>query len=162
MGIREERVRGRNDRSKVPPSVEEIEKAVASACAAETATPAKSCTEAAMVNPAILERILNDIRSELKELRSATDISWEVYRADKRARRFVERTLHVLIEACLDAAQHIISDDGFREPTSYRDAFAVLAENNVIPAESLERFENMAAFRNLPKNPPRPPFKKGG
>lgn len=102
-----------------------------------------------MVNPAILERILNDIRSELKELRSATDISWEVYRADKRARRFVERTLHVLIEACLDAAQHIISDDGFREPTSYRDAFAVLAENNVIPAESLERFENMAAFRNL-------------
>lgn len=102
-----------------------------------------------MVNQAIIERILNDIRTELKELRSATDISWEVYRTDKRARRFVERTLHVLVEACLDAAQHIISDDGLREPTSYRDAFAVLAENKVIPPESLERFENMAAFRNL-------------
>lgn len=36
MGIREERVRGRNDRSKAPPSVEEIEKAVTSACAADS------------------------------------------------------------------------------------------------------------------------------
>ncbi len=35
-----------------------------------------------MVNPAILERILDDIRSEAKELRSATDISWEVRRTD--------------------------------------------------------------------------------
>jgi predicted nucleotidyltransferase len=36
MKVREKRFRGRNDRSKVPPSVEEIEKAVTAVCAADT------------------------------------------------------------------------------------------------------------------------------
>ncbi len=63
--------------------------------------------------------------------------------------RFVERTLHILIEACIDVAQHIISDEQFREPTSYRDTFAVLAENGIIQADNLSRMENMSSFRNL-------------
>ena len=36
-----------------------------------------------------------------------------------------------------------------REPSSYRDTFTVLAENGVLPPGDLERFENMASFRNL-------------
>jgi uncharacterized protein YutE (UPF0331/DUF86 family) len=66
-----------------------------------------------------------------------------------RTRRFVERTLHILIEACIDVAQHIISDEGFREPSTYRDSFVVLAEEKIIPADLLSRLEQMAAFRNL-------------
>lgn len=83
-----------------------------------------------MVDRLLIERILSDIRSNTQDLRQATDITWEVYKVDKRVRRFVERTLHILIEACIDIAQHIISDEKFREPDSYRDTvvtpFAVL------------------------------------
>lgn len=57
--------------------------------------------------------------------------------------------MHILVEACIDAAQHIISDQGYREPGSYREAFVVLAEEQVIPRELLPRWEQMAAFRNL-------------
>ena len=57
--------------------------------------------------------------------------------------------MHIIIEACIDIAQHIISDEGFREPSSYRDTFAVLAEHGVLRKEDLERFENIASFRNL-------------
>jgi uncharacterized protein YutE (UPF0331/DUF86 family) len=57
--------------------------------------------------------------------------------------------LHVLIEACIDVAQHIISDEHFREPASYRDAFVVLGEQGVIHPDDLPRFEQMTAFRNL-------------
>jgi hypothetical protein len=85
-----------------------------------------------MVNRVLLERILGDIKANVRDMRNAVDITWDVYRTDKRARRFVERTLHIMIEACIDVAQHVISDEGFREPSSYRDAFAVLAEHGIL------------------------------
>ena len=102
-----------------------------------------------MVDVVLVEKILGDIKSNVSELRQATDITWDIYRTDKRSRRFVERTLHILIEACIDVAQHIISDEQLREPTSYRDTFAVLAESGIIQPEDLTRMENMASFRNL-------------
>ena len=102
-----------------------------------------------MVDRILLERILADIKSNVKELKDAKDITWNVYRTDIRSRRFIERTLHITIEGCIDAAQHIISDELMREPTSYRDTFAVLAENKVLMPEDLSRFENIASFRNL-------------
>ncbi|MBW1699824.1 MAG: DUF86 domain-containing protein [Deltaproteobacteria bacterium] len=102
-----------------------------------------------MVNRVLVERILTDIKSNLQDLKNASDITWEVYVLDKRARRFVERTLHIMIEACIDIAQHIISDRQLREPANYRDTFVVLAENGIIDVKDLKRFENMASFRNL-------------
>lgn len=102
-----------------------------------------------MVNIVLVERILNDIKAHLTDLRAAEDITWERYRTDVRARRFVERTLHILIEACIDAAQHLIADENMREPTSYRDTFAVLAEQKILQPDDLPRFEAMASFRNL-------------
>ena len=66
-----------------------------------------------------------------------------------RSRRFVERTLHILVEAVIDVGQHIISDENLREPVSYRDTFVVLAENKIIKTENLKTYEKMAAFRNL-------------
>jgi len=102
-----------------------------------------------MVDVVLVEKILGDIKSNVSELRQATDITWNIYRTDKRSRRFVERTLHILIEACIDVAQHIISDEQLREPTSYRDTFAVLAESGIVQPEDLTRMENMASFRNL-------------
>ncbi len=102
-----------------------------------------------MVNQVLIERIVGDIKANVRDLRNAKDITWDVYKTDKRARRFVERTLHIIIEACIDIAQHIISDEGLREPSSYRDTFAVLAEHGILQKEDLERFENIASFRNL-------------
>lgn len=102
-----------------------------------------------MVDRLLIERILSDINSNIVELRSAGDITWEVYQKDARSRRFVERTLHIIIEAMIDAAHHIISDEGWREPLSYRDAFVVLYENNVLSKENLPCYEKIAAFRNL-------------
>ena len=102
-----------------------------------------------MVDKVLLERILADIKANVRDLKEAVDITWEVYRTDKRARRFVERTLHITIEACIDIAQHIISDEGLREPLSYRDTFVVLAEHGVLQVEDLPKFEKFASFRNL-------------
>lgn len=102
-----------------------------------------------MVDRILLERILADIRANVTDLKKATDITWDLYRTDVRLRRFVERTLHIVIEGCIDVAQHIISDEKLREPTSYRDTFVVLVENRILHPDDLAKFENIASFRNL-------------
>ena len=52
------------------------------------------------------------------------------------------------MEAILDIAHHVISDEGYREPGSYADAFVVLAENGVISAETARNGKLMAKFRD--------------
>ena len=39
--------------------------------------------------------------------------------------------------------------ENMREPTSYRDTFAVLTENKILTPNDLSRLENIASFRNL-------------
>ncbi len=102
-----------------------------------------------MVNRDIVEKALETVRINVNELRNAKDIDWNVYVSNIRVRRFVERSLHVVIEACIDAAHHIISDEGMREPATYREAFVVLCENGVLPKNDLPAFEKIAMFRNL-------------
>ncbi|ROR01522.1 type VII toxin-antitoxin system HepT family RNase toxin [Desulfosoma caldarium] len=102
-----------------------------------------------MVDKVLVQRMCSDIRANVQLLREATDITWEVYCRDPRSRRFVERTLHILVETCIDIAHHIISDDGFEEPTSYSEAFQILATHGVLPMEEVEIYERMARFRNL-------------
>ena len=102
-----------------------------------------------MVDELVIQRIIGDIKANINELRRAGDIDWETYRSDIRLRRFVERTLQIIIEAMLDIAHHIISDEGLREPESYREAFRILAENGFLSRERLELYERMAGFRNL-------------
>lgn len=101
-----------------------------------------------MVKVAVIQRLLNNLEGYVNELRSATDITHDRYLRDIRLQRFVERTLQIAIECCFDVIHHIISDEGYREPDSYGDAFAVLAENGVLPVESVEEFQMMAQFRN--------------
>lgn len=102
-----------------------------------------------MVDLILVERILADIQANINSLKAADDITWDVYRQDIRNRRFVERTLHIIIEGIIDVGQHIIADEGMREPESYRDLFLVLAENGVISRDNLPTYEKMAMFRNL-------------
>ena len=101
-----------------------------------------------MVNQALVLRLLASIEGFVSDLRNADDITHDRFLRDIRLQRFVERTLHIAVEACMDAVHHIISDEKWREPDSYADAFAVLAENGVLTEEQAGRFAMMARFRN--------------
>jgi uncharacterized protein YutE (UPF0331/DUF86 family) len=101
-----------------------------------------------MVNEEIVRRLLNNIESYTKDLESNTEISYAQYSTDIKTQRFIERTLHIAIEAMLDITHHIISDEGLREPDSYSDAFKILAEHKIIPSDYLEKAKLMAQFRN--------------
>ncbi len=97
-----------------------------------------------------IQRMCGDILENVRLLRTSDDITWEVYQRDPRARRFVERTLHILVEACIDLAHHIIAEEGFEEPASYSEAFRILGRHGVLPQAEAESYKRMARFRNLP------------
>ena len=101
-----------------------------------------------MVNKPIVFRLLNNISSYIRDLDDNADITISDYSADLKTQRFVERTLHIAIEAMIDVAHHIISDENFREPDSYADAFQVLSEHCVLSKNFLEKAKLIAQFRN--------------
>lgn len=68
---------------------------------------------------------------------------------DVREERFVEHTLQLAIQAALDAASHIVSDDRLGEPETNRDLFGLLAANGWLAPDLTESLSAMAGFRNI-------------
>lgn len=59
-----------------------------------------------------------------------------------------ERYLHVSIEAMLYTAHHIIAAEGFRKPLQFRDCFAILGEEQVIPPAFAQDIVPLVGLRN--------------
>lgn len=102
-----------------------------------------------MVDKALVMRKIMELELYLGQVGEFAAIGLEEYQGDWKTQRVVERTLQMLIETCADIANHIVSDNRMRTPTSYADTFRVLAENAVISAELFSVMEKMAKFRNV-------------
>jgi uncharacterized protein YutE (UPF0331/DUF86 family) len=102
-----------------------------------------------LVDKLLLGRKLAQIETYLGQIREYSKISLTAYKNDWKIQRIVERTLQILIELCIDIANHLISDKGMRLPTGYADTFKVLAENRIISKNLFKTMENMAKFRNI-------------
>jgi len=103
----------------------------------------------ALVDRELILRKLSEIEEHLQELEEFKDISIENYEKDWKIQRIVERTLQILIEICIDIANHIISDEKWRVPSSYSETFKILYENRVIDSALFKNLEKMAKFRNI-------------
>lgn len=68
---------------------------------------------------------------------------------DLREERFIEHTLQIAVQAALDVASHIVSDDRLGEPRTNQEIFELLAKHGYI-AEPLGRaLRTAVAFRNV-------------
>jgi uncharacterized protein YutE (UPF0331/DUF86 family) len=48
----------------------------------------------------------------------------------------------------LDIAHHVIAAKGWRQPTGYKDAMVVLAEESLVSPELADRLQRWMGFRN--------------
>jgi uncharacterized protein YutE (UPF0331/DUF86 family) len=71
-----------------------------------------------MTDPALVAKKLALIESCLSDLRRLAQP--EALATDVREQRFVEHTLQVAIQAALDVASHIVSDQRLGEPRTKR------------------------------------------
>lgn len=69
-----------------------------------------------MVDILLIQRKLTELEEYLKQIKEYQDISISDYRRQWKIQRIVERTLHLMIEACIDIANHVVSDKGLRPP----------------------------------------------
>ena len=102
-----------------------------------------------MVDQRLIGRKLAQLDTYLQQMGDFSTLSLNRYRKDWKTQRIVERTLHILIEVCIDIANHIIADRQMRLPTGYADTFKVLLEEKVIGKKLSETLEKMAKFRNV-------------
>lgn len=102
-----------------------------------------------MVDKRLIGRKIAQVDDYLNQIKEFSTISLRSYKKDWKTQRIVERTLQILIEVCIDIANHIISDQGMRVPVGYADTFQVLMENRVISKKLFETMEKMAKFRNV-------------
>jgi uncharacterized protein YutE (UPF0331/DUF86 family) len=101
-----------------------------------------------MVDPAIVSSRINQLRDYLSKLRILADLSPEDFGADFKNVESAKHLLQVAIGCCLDLAQHIVADAGFRTPNDYYDAFVILSEHDIVPAGFLPTLRQMVSFRN--------------
>lgn len=102
-----------------------------------------------MVDRNLVLRKIAELEAYLGQIKEFSGISLSDYKADWKAQRIVERTLQIMIETCIDIANHVISDSGMRIPENYSDAFRVLLENKAIDEGLFAIMDKMAKFRNV-------------
>lgn len=100
-----------------------------------------------MTDPELVRKRLAYIETRLRELRTLARP--ELIAGDIKERCFVEHTLQLAIQAALDVASHIVSDERLGEPERNRDLFAHLAMGGWIAKESVPRLQLMTSFRNI-------------
>jgi uncharacterized protein YutE (UPF0331/DUF86 family) len=69
--------------------------------------------------------------------------------SDVRELRFVEHTLQVAIQAALDVASHVVSDERLGEPKTNRELFALLDRHGWLASDLAAKLGDMAGFRNV-------------
>lgn len=100
-----------------------------------------------MTDPELIAKRLSLIETCVAELRSLAhpaDLSRDV-----REARFVQHTLQIAIQAALDVASHIVSDERLGEPRSNRELFDLLEGRGLIPVDLAHQLRLMAGFRNI-------------
>lgn len=100
-----------------------------------------------MTDAELVEKKIAEIETRLRELRSEADL--RRIRSDIKEERFVTHTLQMAIQAALDVASHIVSDERLGEPDTYRELFTLLERDGWISGELAGRLRDMAGFRNV-------------
>ncbi len=102
-----------------------------------------------MVDRDVFERRLARLEDLLRHLRRLARVDRQAFLRDAGLQAQAERWLHLAAEGCLDLAHHLIADQGWRTPETYRDTFVVLQEEGVLSEELAERMGAWAGLRNV-------------
>lgn len=100
-----------------------------------------------MTDPALVAKKLAVVETCVQQLRTFARPA--AIRSDVREERFVEHTLQIAIQAALDVASHIVSDERLGEPETNRELFDLLVRAGKLPAPLAGTLRDMAGFRNV-------------
>ena len=100
-----------------------------------------------MTDPDLIAKRLALIETYVRELRELAQP--ERIASDVREERFVEHTLQLAIQAAIDVASHIVSDERLGEPRTNQELFELLAKGGWALPDLAANLANAAGFRNI-------------
>jgi uncharacterized protein YutE (UPF0331/DUF86 family) len=100
-----------------------------------------------VTDPDLIAKKLAFIETCIHELRTLARA--DLVETDIRERRFTEHTLQIAIQAALDTASHIVSDERLGEPRTNRELFDLLVAAGWLDRPLGERLRRMVGFRNI-------------
>ncbi len=100
-----------------------------------------------MTDADLVAKKLAQIETYVRELTTLADPS-RIER-DLREERFVEHTLQIAIQAALDVASHVVSDERWGEPRTNQALFELFARHGWIDEELAQSLRAAVAFRNI-------------
>jgi uncharacterized protein YutE (UPF0331/DUF86 family) len=95
----------------------------------------------------LVAKKLAEVETYVRELRTLARLDRLL--TDLKEQRFVCHTLQLAVQAVLDVASHIVSDERLGEPANLRELFVLLAQAGWIERELVPSLQKMAGFRNL-------------
>ena len=96
------------------------------------------------------ERYINEALEALVEARSIIEgMGLDKFLSDKRARFALRYSIILIVESLADLALAILEKDFGVMPRSYREAFMLLGEKNVVSPTYVRVMERLAALRNM-------------
>ena len=102
-----------------------------------------------MVDEHLIRERLRLLVEYIEDLQDVQGVSLAEFQENKVLRRFIERTLQLAIEACLDIGSHIIAAEGYREPQYNRDVVEILSEHGWLSQDVKNNLVGMVGFRNI-------------
>ncbi len=102
-----------------------------------------------MVDADRLLSILARLTARLRVLDEYADQDPDDLLSDRVRMGDLKYTFQTALEACIDAAHHIVASDGLGEPSSNADAFRLLASAGVLDGELAESLVGAVGFRNV-------------
>ncbi|HEX6767463.1 MAG TPA: DUF86 domain-containing protein [Polyangiaceae bacterium] len=89
---------------------------------------------------ALIETYVRELRALANPDRIAVDV---------REERFVEHTLQIAIQAALDVASHIVSDERLGEPRTNQELFEILGRHGYFDERLARALRAAVGFRNI-------------
>jgi uncharacterized protein YutE (UPF0331/DUF86 family) len=102
-----------------------------------------------LVDRDTLSSRLSALGTYVAELKTFAGVSRDEFVREPALHHLAERYLHLACESVLDIAQHVISDEGYRQPDSNKQAIEILREEGVLDDDLADRLKRWMGFRNL-------------
>jgi uncharacterized protein YutE (UPF0331/DUF86 family) len=101
-----------------------------------------------MTSKGVIENKISYLQKQLEAIKEFQIHSLDELRQNAKILAGLKWELYVMSQAVIDLAEAVIAYRRFRKPTTMREAFDILAEQDVVPVEFMNRFSKMVGFRN--------------
>ena len=96
----------------------------------------------------IIDHII-ELEEALKDWERYKKISLEDLSTDRDKKNMVLHALLIAIQSTIDIANHIIAEQKFARPTTYRESFEILANEKILSPDLSNQLADLAGFRNV-------------